>query len=352
MSDRRRWAYDERQRKMALCKIESHTGENIAMVTRRFFCLCVLLPLFAFAGETPSEKTTPVKQRSGVVENKDCEKTKTCDLKRVTFTVENYGSNSHQGTRFIAGYETVAVGDLENYLFVQFIRGCVFTTAENRKTGEVETRFDSVRRLFGKFQLFVHKDWDIDSSGQGGDPAYYTNLPDASKLAKDLAEHGESYRPPKSLRHFFYMWNDKTTESGKNGETVIPKLSTKLPDDNDTNFFGLSRPKNPLLFVDDEPSGTTVMTISEDLLIVRNISLEFKMCLYKTGDVPVGATPKDISAQPIVCIPWHSSFVFNHAQKEFESPPEIAQACRAAPDPSVYSLEKGYPVVPYFAPSR
>ena len=305
--------------------------------------LGALFAALSFAAET-SEKVIVLQRQSATIVNKDCEKTKTCDLKQVSFTVEDYGDGAYLGTKFIAGYETETVGDLENYLFVQFIRGCVFTTAENTKTGAIETRFDGARRLFGEFQLFVHKDWDIDvNNTNGSGPAYYTNLPDANKLAQTFAQQAESYRPPKSLRHFFYMWNDKKDAQ---------ELSTNLPGSNNTSFFGLGRPQKPRLFIDDVPSRTSLFAGSEELLLARNVSLEFKTCLYRTGDVPTGVTAGETLGNPVNCIPWRSSFVFNHALKQFESLAEISPACTAAPDPKAYDLGQGYPVVPYFPPSR
>src|SRR3989344_5249892 len=67
-----------------------------------------------------------------VFNNTNCFTTATCDLEKIEYLVEDYSvellEGSNYGTRFAAKYTTSSVENLENYVFVQAIKGCVFNS--------------------------------------------------------------------------------------------------------------------------------------------------------------------------------------------------------------------------------
>ncbi|OGN22771.1 MAG: hypothetical protein A2918_01375 [Candidatus Yanofskybacteria bacterium RIFCSPLOWO2_01_FULL_42_49] len=206
-------------------------------------------------------------------ENTNCIATNTCDLKQIRYLAEDYeimvDGGYHYGTRLFAWYITETVENLENYAFVQFIKGCQYQSTDNNNTTWV------ARDYFLERILFKHKNWVIDSIDS--DPVYYST--------------------PNS-RHFNYKQDEEKT-------------------------YGANKPTLPELYITDRPG--TAFYISPT---AKNISLAFKTCLYRTSDVPIKTTPDNINfAEPISCFYWSSSWVYNHDKDKFENPPQISPVC-------------------------
>src|SRR3989344_4059828 len=126
--------------------------------------------------------------------NKNCSANSTCNLKYIDYFIEDYrieveGSFSY-GTRMYAGYGTDKVESLDKYVFVQFIKGCVFTS--KLIEGVVFNYLDFGRYSYSEpdgIAIFIHPNWEVDSTDS--DPVYNST--------------------PETPRHFYYRWN---TEPG------------------------------------------------------------------------------------------------------------------------------------------
>lgn len=263
------------------------------MRNRRF--LFILAPAFILASPGRAQVSTiSLKEKKWA--NTNCAATSTCDLKEARVRIKDYkvlidGSYSY-GTGLAAHYRTDTVPNLENYVFVQWIQGCTF---ESRVAGgKTDIRYGVSREFFGKNVTYLHPDPVVDSVDS--DPVYnsYEGHP----------------------RHYLYQWS-----------RVPGSVERK-----DRELYGIRKPTTPELYVMDHP-GTAFM-LSGD---ARNISLEFKICLYRTQDAPAAAQPED-GQYPgaLVCFDWASSYIFNHASGAVESPSGLHPACRvqAPPRPS------------------
>lgn len=233
--------------------------------------------------------------------NNRCKKTKTCSLKRISLEIREQASDdgTNEGTSIIGSYETQKVEQLDEYAFVQFIRGCVFssTNHHDQDSPGPTSRF---RTFWGDplFNLY-HPEWVIDS--EDTDPMY------------------QSHSSP---RHGRYL--------------VTPDLKAPL-------YFAQNRPSVPILYIVDEPSAARLTryrvgtTQNAPLLeAAENVSLEFELCLFRTRDIPQqsrGEHSRDEllkSAGPIHCFQWRSSHVFNHESRKFERPKRVVPRCLPA----------------------
>ncbi len=227
-----------------------------------------------------------------VFENTNCEETASCSLKEAEFLVEDYrqsiaGENGseafHYGTRLVAKYRTDSLASLEDYVFVQFIKGCVFQS--KIQNGTITYQYISTPQYDGIIE-FKFKDWIIDSLDN--DPVY-NSIP------------GES-------RHAAYRWN--TAENSFSPETE--------------KFYGHEKPELPQLYVKDRSVSATTYTDGR----AQNVSLDLKICIYKANEVPESIPDNINFAKPIYCHHRSSSFVYNHESAKFEYPNQIVPACR------------------------
>lgn len=252
--------------------------------------IAVVLMALAGAGLLSAQSGgVDILNHGGIVfTNTDCKKNNTCDLKKVEYFVEDYrvgiDGGYNYGTRFFARYNTDGTVNLEKFIFVQFIKGCNYTS--RLVNGEVEVAYDRVYPRDAGAITFKFDDWTIDS--YDFDPAYATNA-------------GIS-------RFYGYRWN------------IVPgSFSTKTE-----KYYGEQKPKNPELYIVDHPGQAFYL-----YELAHNISLKFRTCIYKTGEVPINASHENINfAEPISCFEWGSSFVFDHSADEFKSSSDIAPACQ------------------------
>ena len=243
-----------------------------------------------------------------VIPREGCAARGDCDLKEVIFFVEDDefpidpsipGDFLGRSTMFMAGIETESVAALRNYVFVQFIRGCMWNSTRN-PDGTVTTRFSIARDHLGERTHFVHRDWTVDSMDR--EPAYSAD-----------GESGD--------RHFLLQWSDPRPK-------WIPDKQEKL--------FGEEKPTVPFGFVTDFPSPLAAFRASDpnakDFRGIPgealNRSLELRMCLYRTADAPstTDGSTKGFGT-PIVCYDWKSSHVFDHERGIFASPQGVHKEC-------------------------
>jgi hypothetical protein len=260
--------------------------------------LYVLLGIIGIAGAQATESRIVLEKKEHLFtpDQKTCAIKDICELKGVVFRVEQMRSPAENsddieiyGTDIYASYETRSLEMLPKYAFAQFIRGCVYRSSLSTD-GKVTTYFSVIRQYMGKGRYpFRHRDWSLDSVD--ADPIFAS----------------EPSAPEE--RHYFYEWLSPSTH-WKPGFVG--------------HFYGEQKPTFPQLYVSDN---VPVAYIFDG--VAQNVSFEFRMCLYKTADVPrnVGLHETNF-ASPIVCYDWGSSNVYDHAQKKFDHPKGVAGVCQ------------------------
>lgn len=223
--------------------------------------------------------------------HKNCEQTDSCSLKSFRVRVEDAKVvSSSFGTNYTTGsfmsYTTDTVEDIEMYGIVQFIKGCQFQSDHD---GSVN--FGISREFFGDIKTFKHPKWVIDSVDE--DAMYNsTILPDYS-------------------RHAMYRWNDIIGSFKKETE----------------HYLYEQRPTRATVYVKDRPGSAFYDTDTKD---AKNISLQFKSCIFKTEDIEASTTPSGMdTSKAIKCFDWHSSYVFNHKTLKFNKQNKISKHCLA-----------------------
>jgi hypothetical protein len=214
--------------------------------------------------------------------NSDCSSTASCDLKRFTLTTSVYEvwfsddpNYPTYGNSVIMEYQTDSVAALENYAIVQFKKGCVFYSSKTRG-GKIKRNVAETVPSFGESVPFCFPQWVIDS--QDPDPAYNSD--------------------PEVGRFHLLRWN-------KPGSY----------DERTQRFYGVQKPKVPVVYMADHPSGAFVSRIG-----VKNVALEFNTCIYKANDVPAETRRDDINfANPITCFGWQNVYVYDFDQEKFET---------------------------------
>ena len=269
-------------------------GADRMQNTLLFSSFQIFILFFASFSESVFADPRPIilNTRTETFKNILCEVTDTCSLKEVSITVENYkilvADSYSYGTRTFSQYNTESVADLEDYGFVQLIRGCIFDAYfEN---GKIKNKvFGYSKKNFDQYVTFRFPDWVIDSVDT--DP-FFNNVPGAE------------------FRHYYYRWNQVPDSFEKKTEL----------------FYGKEKPSLPKLYVKDLP-GTSFYS-DEYSPVAKNTSLEFRTCIYKTKEIPTITTADNIHfAEPIHCFDWRSSFIDQLEAGKFESPAEIDPFC-------------------------
>lgn len=243
--------------------------------------LCLLVPRIAHS------KVDIVfwDERIEIFKNIDCQKDNSCSLKEVWINIQKYRvvveGGLHFGTVMTTGYKTDTVEALEEYGFVQFIRGCKFASQKNADNTITNSYGMSIIH-FGERKTFAFPEWVIDSDIS--DPVYTSRAG--------------------SSRAYYGLWLD-------NGVKTL---------------YGNKKPATPELFIIDHP-GRTAFFMGGG---AQNTSLELRTCIYKTKDVPGRTTPDNVYfARPIKCFTWNSIFVYNHDVELFESTDKIDPFCES-----------------------
>jgi hypothetical protein len=212
--------------------------------------------------------------------NSDCRSTASCDLKRFTLTTSVYEvwfsddpDYPSYGNSVIMEYQTDSVAALEKYAIVQFKKGCVFYSSKTR-AGKIDSNISDSVPSFGENVPFCFPRWVIDS--QDTDPAYNSD--------------------PEAGRFYLLRWN-------KPGSY----------DERTQKFYGTQKPRVPVVYMADHPSGAFVSGIG-----VKNVALEFNTCIYKASDVPEETRRDDIDfATPLTCFGWQNVYVYDFDREKF-----------------------------------
>ncbi len=223
------------------------------------------------------------------VSNTDCQRNNSCSLKKFSVQISDYvvtrNKEQNFGTNAYISYETESVKHLEDYAVVQFIKGCVYNESIDKNGKRVKRRGIS-RKFFDSYAPFIHSDWEIDSIDK--DPIYNSSTVNDS-------------------RHEYYRWNENPNSFSENNEHYLLR----------------EYPTYPKLYVSDLPS--TSFRVDNE---AKNTNLAFKTCIYKTAEIPRELGPTDIKfAEPLHCIEWKTSYVYNFETKKFDRDKSIEESC-------------------------
>jgi len=214
--------------------------------------------------------------------NSDCRTTGSCDLKRFTLTRlahEIWFGDDPKHPTFANGaimeYETDSVAAIEKYALVQFVKGCVFSSARNR-AGEIIRDINYGVSSFGETVPLCFPDWIIDS--QDDDPVYNSD--------------------PELGRFYLLRWN-------------VPGSHDRRSE----KYFGEEKPKTPAVYATDYPAGAFITASG-----VKNTALSFKTCIYKAIDVPRRTRRDAVDfAAPLSCFEWQNVYVYDFNQERFRT---------------------------------
>lgn len=228
-----------------------------------------------------------------ILVNEQCKSTDSCNLLNIKLHVEDIKLTSRgevqYGTRALLSYETKKIEYLEDYGIVQFIRGCQFHTTES---GDVYGGA-AVPAFFGKkYYPYRFENWVIDSLDR--DPLYNSWVP----------------KNKSHSRHDLYRWSMEGPSFDSEGD----------------RYFWKERPARAELYVTDRPG---VTSYDSKFKRAKNISLQYKSCVYKMEDIKPVMGPRDLDFQDaLVCVDWDSSFIYNHKMNKFEKSREVDSFCK------------------------
>lgn len=254
---------------------------------KQLFYSSFVLSIFCLAGTSYGDFTGKghvhtLAETKQVFLNPDCRATDSCDLKRFTLTKtvnEIWFSDDSEHPTYSNGvimeYETDSVAAIEKYAIVQFKKGCVFDTYQNRD-GKIRRNISDTVASFGEEIPFCFERWVIDS--QDRDPAYNSD--------------------PGFGRFYLLRWN-------KPGSY----------DNRTQKYYGAEKPQKPIVYMADYPAGAFIIRNG-----VRNVALEFNTCIYKASEVPTETSRNNLDfAKPINCFKWQNVYVYDFAKARFQT---------------------------------
>lgn len=193
-------------------------------------------------------------------------------------------------TRAVLKTDTTA--SLEDYLIVQYIRGCIYESTWDGKT--VTNLQNVVREHFSKYVPFRHPEFTIDTDNP--DPAF-SSFPGYGRYA-------------------MLYWN----------------VDPDSLDVDTAEYYGNRKAPHPVAFTSDIPGPAT---LEEDgpsgEKRAQNTSLEFKTCVFHTRDVPLvtDETGKGLDIKrALKCFNWEHKYIYDFKKKSFDVGGAIHPFCR------------------------
>lgn len=225
-----------------------------------------------------------------------------CNIKKVRFETQHYSIQEPDdkypfyGTLAYSGFEADNFEHLQNYGFVQRIRGCTYEVSKNADGTFKKRIAESIMHL-GKKRIYVFPDWSADATTT--DPLYYGPSEEDSHL-----EGG---------RLSLHRWTPKLGVTDKKKTKDLYEI-LRLPESKKQQL-------TPAVFVTDTPSMAYQTDTSSN--VFQNVSLEFEICLYKLEDIPLKISDESkLEAVPLICHQWNSQYEFNFEKNKYEYLPQ------------------------------
>lgn len=255
-----------------------------------------VISILLFAVCLPSFGVTILDHKHTTFSNVGCPTGKNCSLlKAEAYSVRKkvmvHGDENYL-TEMIASYETDGLDTLEDYAFVNFIKGCNYLSRQE-KNGDITVEHPFVKSNLGRENTpFNFADWTVDSWDV--DPMY------ASIKNKNFPRHA-SYRWVKDF-------------------SLKPLLNRK----NDFIFGKSDAPIKPSLFVRDQPNGAFVRS---KIKTAKSSTLKFKMCLYPAANIDPTGEQLPIVKNAIHCFDWQQMYAYDWKTNKMTFPKEISPVC-------------------------
>jgi hypothetical protein len=238
-----------------------------------------------------------------------------CSLK--SFSISNYDQGfeevdggvkkSARGTMIGTVVETTDPSCIHDYAVVQYIHGCVYDIEQSDKTGKLERYYgEDIDDADGNSIPFKFDDWTVDSVDH--DPMYFS-------------APASSTTDPRRFDGLLYTTVPLRLDGTDAG------LSADMTTMFNSKYLGFVKdlPAPPKqMFSYDLPDTASWYGYRTGRNAVTNNSLEFKVCLYRTVDVPLTGSPKgfDVPSDqggPIHCIDWESKNSFDFKSHQIVS---------------------------------
>lgn len=246
-----------------------------------------------------------------------------CSLKSFSVSVYDQGHDfsegeiqeTSRGAAIGTVVETTEASCIREFSVVQFIKGCVYDIEQNERTGMIERTFSTaIQDSSGVSIPFKFDRWTVDSLDP--DPMYES----ASARSVDDPRRFDNLLYPKVPLRL------DGTQVGLSADRKV-MLGSKY------RGFVRDLQRSPRqMFSVDVPVAATWSGDRDAHNSVTNVSLEFKVCLYRTKDVPQKADPKSFEAPteeggPLHCFDWASRNEFDFNSKKFISKRKIDPFC-------------------------
>lgn len=277
--------------------IKTDRSKNPFLKTAVFTTIAVVSTLIA-AAQSHADSMTTISDRKEIFEptSPNTPRLVFQETKKRIFLSGIPTNQSNYLTDMRFAYDAGTPENIETFAIVQWIRGCMFHShAENGKV----TRSMSIERdHFGQRIKFQHREWEIDSDST--DPIYTNYL-----------NYG---------RHALLRWNQ----------------DPKSLDAEKAKYYGQLKPPHGSVFATDLP-GTGFLTngSGKGEGDAQNVSLEFKICLFKTSDLPAATTPSGANidqSKALTCVNWDQRFVWDFKRGRMNAPKTIDAYCGMKPE--------------------
>lgn len=259
--------------------------------------LSLSFSLVAHSAWATGVKILERKDENHIIRSDNCHDTLSCGLKRVFFqnltkeiTVKN---EKYYATDSRFGYETESAFELEDFVIVQLIKGCVFSTYISKQTGAVTKVHDALREFWGNPNFrFIHKDWVIDNT-------------DPSPVYTSFGLKGD---------HALLRWNT-------NPRTIDPNSST---------YYFKQKPSHNTVYATDMPSPSYVYETA--LNEAQKISsLKLRTCLIHKSFVDMKTSERGEGIEwdkAVKCYDWDHNFRYDETLKKIVVSKDIDPFCK------------------------
>ena len=239
-----------------------------------------------------------------------------CSLKKMALLKQDFKATSTEDsggsvrTGIYGFLETSDPSCQRQFAFVQYIKGCAIErtkTASGRWNSHYKTY-----QLRGREIDFNLPNWTVDTIDD--DPMY---------ASTDFATSSD--------RHYNYL-------TPKSPVVLSDKNKTKLLNyvhySSNAYPLGLNQgPQREISYVSDYPSGANIFYFNGLPSLQYDAVLDFKLCVYKSTDVPRSGNPQNFDVPeaqggPLGCIDWSSNHIYDRISRKFTESTDIKSFCQ------------------------